>query len=180
MKRTATTDFAILGVLAQESRLSGYDLRQYLEQSVAFFWSESFGQIYPSLARLERQGLITGKVDRESARQRKVYSLTGRGRQQLAHWLDQTPLSERPRNELLLKVFFGAAAPAGSVRKHLKEVLARHEAELAQLQMIEREVAASDQNSSSLVYSLATIRAGIHLARARSEWARETLNSLPE
>ena len=38
--------------------MSGYDLRQFFSENLAFFWSESFGQIYPMLHALEAEGLV--------------------------------------------------------------------------------------------------------------------------
>ncbi|MGH9601902.1 MAG: PadR family transcriptional regulator, partial [Terriglobales bacterium] len=48
---TNTTRFALLGLLSLGPQ-SGYDLKKRMEQSIAHFWSESYGQIYPTLRRL--------------------------------------------------------------------------------------------------------------------------------
>ena len=51
------TEHVILGMLAFEP-MSGYAIRQAIRQSVALFWSESDGQLYPALKRLLNQGEI--------------------------------------------------------------------------------------------------------------------------
>ena len=52
------TSYVILGILAIHPHQSGYEIRKTIQQSVGFFWSESFGQIYPTLKRLNAEKLI--------------------------------------------------------------------------------------------------------------------------
>jgi PadR family transcriptional regulator, regulatory protein AphA len=49
--------YAILGMLSLRP-MSGYDTRKTVQESIRFFWSESYGQIYPALKRLEAQKLV--------------------------------------------------------------------------------------------------------------------------
>ncbi len=57
MKRESKTQYALLGILSQ-CEMNGYEIRKYIETTISFFWNESFGQIYPTLKRLEEEGLI--------------------------------------------------------------------------------------------------------------------------
>ena len=41
--------------------MSGYEIKQAVDQSTRFFWAASYGQIYPQLRRLESEGLIEGE-----------------------------------------------------------------------------------------------------------------------
>ena len=52
-------DFVVLGMIRQGAR-SGYAIKRAVEISIRFFWTISQAQIYPSLTRLERAGLVTG------------------------------------------------------------------------------------------------------------------------
>ena len=45
-----------------------------MDVSTRFFWTASYGQIYPELARLEKLGLVTGEVDRANGRRPKFFS----------------------------------------------------------------------------------------------------------
>ena len=56
MKHNQTT-YVILGILAIHPHQSGYEIRKTIQQSVGFFWV-SFGQIYPTLKRLNAEKLI--------------------------------------------------------------------------------------------------------------------------
>lgn len=51
------TRFVILGLLNEEP-LSGYDIKKIIDIRMSFFWQESYGQIYPELAKLRKEGLI--------------------------------------------------------------------------------------------------------------------------
>ncbi len=66
---------------------TGYSIKQFIERAASFFWSVSYGQIYPELRRLEGAGLIRGRDVTESGRRRREYSLTAAGRRELEQWL---------------------------------------------------------------------------------------------
>src|SRR5204862_7708103 len=68
----------VLGMIASGAR-TGYDIKRTVERSTAFFWGASYGQIYPELERLERGGLVKGKVV-AGGRARREYSVTAKGR----------------------------------------------------------------------------------------------------
>ena len=53
------TDYVILGLLA-ERPLSGYQIKKIIDIRFQFFWSESFGQIFPALKSLAAQGFLRG------------------------------------------------------------------------------------------------------------------------
>ena len=53
-----STSYVILGGLSVEPNLSGYDMRKGIQNSIGYFWGESYGQIYPALKRLASEGLI--------------------------------------------------------------------------------------------------------------------------
>ena len=53
-RRANTSRHAILGVLGF-CPMSGYDVKKLIERSIAHFWNESYGQIYPILNRLKRR-----------------------------------------------------------------------------------------------------------------------------
>jgi DNA-binding PadR family transcriptional regulator len=155
--------------------MSGYDARAYIDASISQFWSESFGQIYPALERLRRSRLVRCRADAESPRSRKVYEITDAGRQALSQWLAMPPEPERPRSEAILKTFLGDQAAPGVVVGHLRGLAEAMERRAAALEQVEVSVRASDAGTRSLPYSVASIRAGVHLSRARAAWAREAM-----
>ena len=86
----------ILGVLGLGPR-TGYDIKKLTDVSTRFFWSASYGQIYPELKRLEAAGLVeaTPEPTGRSAAHR-VRAHPGRGVRVYRHWLrDDSSLSLR-------------------------------------------------------------------------------------
>ncbi|MEJ1087803.1 PadR family transcriptional regulator [Microbacterium sp. Mu-80] len=87
------TSWAVLGILSFDSELSGYDVKRWADQSLAFFyWAPSQSQIYTELRRLERLGLATSRVEQtHAAKSRRLYSITSLGRRVIRRWADEVP-----------------------------------------------------------------------------------------
>ena len=118
--------------------MSGYDIRRNLEESLSYFWSESYGQIYPALRKLEAARLIAPvKQAAPDTRRRKLYTLTAAGRARLRTWLSEPPKPQPPRNELLLKLFFGRHAPPGACAAHLRRLRVQQERLATTLERVE-------------------------------------------
>jgi len=106
MSGLSPTAKVILGFLRFRPR-SGYDIKRSVEVSTRFFWGASFGQIYPELNRLERDGLVEVEQLAEGGRRRKVFRLTPAGERALDEWLRSDSALFQYRDEGLLKLFFG-------------------------------------------------------------------------
>jgi DNA-binding PadR family transcriptional regulator len=122
MELSATAK-VILGMLAMRPR-SGYEIKAFADHSTRFFWSASYGQIYPELRRLADAGLIRGKASPRGGRQRTVYELTRAGRRALEGWHELLAEIFEYRDEGLLKLFFSdAVAPerAAEIARQLAE-----------------------------------------------------------
>ena len=101
----------ILGLLSLGPR-SGYEIKATVDRSTRFFWAASYGQIYPELKRLEREGLVEGEDAPNGSRPRRVYRLTAAGREELETWLrSEGTLTIEHRDELLLRIFFADVLP---------------------------------------------------------------------
>ncbi len=97
--------FAILGLLADRP-LHGYELKAAYEEELAPSTQLNYGQVYSTLERLGRDGLVAHEVVSQAERpDKKVYALTEEGRKQLTDWLE-TParLDLDLRNETFLKL----------------------------------------------------------------------------
>ena len=109
MEGSAVTP-VILGLLAGGPR-SGYDVKAIVDRSTRFFWAASYGQIYPELRRLEREGLIAGEEVPNGRRRRRVFRLTEEGREAFLGWLRGSETTIELRDESLLRLFFADALP---------------------------------------------------------------------
>jgi len=107
---TDVVQYAVLGLIsARTDGAHGYQLKIEFDALYGEFWSLNYGQLYRTLDRLERAGLIGGTEQFQSGRpSRKVYRITASGRQSLDDWLLLPPTYEpRPlRDELSVKLLF--------------------------------------------------------------------------
>jgi DNA-binding PadR family transcriptional regulator len=127
--RLSRTSYAVLGLVGYLQPCTPYDLKQFIEQSISNFWPVPHTTFYVEPARLAGAGLLTEQQE-TAGRRRKLYSLTGAGREVLDAWLS-TPLAAPPelRDELQLKVFLGA-----DPRPMVEQRLAWHREKLAELE----------------------------------------------
>jgi PadR family transcriptional regulator AphA len=175
-----STPNALLGLLSL-GPMSGYDIRQLIPRSIGYFWNESYGQIYPGLKRLAEAGLVEKKTERKKGSpDRHLYSLTAAGREQLRQWLKRPVVDEVPRNELLLKLFFGAHVSPGVSREHVAAYLEMHETTLKAYGALAKTLRKDEANDPQLPYWLMTLNMGRHRTTAIVKWCRETLKELDE
>ena len=97
--------FVLLGLLDAEPRY-GYELRSVFERFLGGTWPLNIGQVYATLTKLEREGLVSAQVvPQEGTPDRKVYAVTAAGRADLASWLDDVDEGPvRLRDDIFLKV----------------------------------------------------------------------------
>ena len=179
MRTVNKTRFAILGLLSIRP-MSGYDLKQVIEASTRNFWNESYGQIYPVLKELTSSGL-TVKEDKpkEGGRERHVYSLTEEGRAELQRWLRAPVERQQVRNELLLKLFFGAQVPVEVSIEHVESFRGRQLRALQRYEEAERAMNERERpDDPNRQHWLMTLSYGRHQARAAIAWCDETLAAL--
>jgi len=123
-----SSSYLILG-LVRGGMTSGYAIKRFIEQNrMEVFWATTFAQIYPELAQLEDGGYLTHHDDPQGARQRRAYSLTSKGEQELMSWLrrDTIPLMEL-RDEGLLRLAFADNLPRGEAIELVRRLRERAE-----------------------------------------------------
>ena len=104
---------ALLALLEQEP-MYGYQLRAEFEQRTGTTWPLNVGQVYTTLTRLERDGLVTESgADGEG---HVVYEVTQAGRDEVATWFT-TPVGRTtpPRDELAIKLALAVTVPGVDV-----------------------------------------------------------------
>ena len=193
------TWYAILGLLSWKP-MSGYDIKKMIEMGLSHFWSESYGQLFPTLNRLVDERLATKRLDRRGGKRlRHVYTITRKGRRQFERWLHEPADIPRVRNELQLKFFLTSRLPAGESIRLLEEYRTQQNERLADYKesevMLERAVrdkklppeveevlGSSDRSkgniSNEALVFLLTLRHGILAIEARLAWCEEALGRL--
>jgi len=120
---------ALLALL-REGPKYGLQLRQEFEARTGEVWPLNVGQVYTTLQRLERDGLVASDGVGDDGPQ-KHYRITKEGARELTGWLRTPPdLSSPPRDELVIKVLVAARVPGVDVhdviqvhRRHLVELM---------------------------------------------------------
>ncbi|MGA2652369.1 MAG: PadR family transcriptional regulator [Terracidiphilus sp.] len=177
-KRSSSSMEVLLGLLTIQP-MSGYDLGQTIRGSVGHFWNESYGQIYPNLKKLAADGFVSSKTERQKGKpDRNIYSITKKGRERMARWLAVPPQPEIPRNELLLKIFFGVQTSPEILIGYMERMLKNERAVLQELARIEQEVLTQNQQFPDVPYWRIAARFGQFELEAHVQWAEETLAEL--
>jgi DNA-binding PadR family transcriptional regulator len=103
----------------------GYELKRRYDGLFGVVWEPiNIGQIYVTLGRLERDGLVTSTaVRQEKGADRKDYELTELGRKALGGWLDEPADVPLPKSDLLLKLVAASLAgtPIGDLIKEHRQ-----------------------------------------------------------
>ena len=140
--------YALLALLSDGSKY-GLRLQSEFESRTGRVWPLNVGQVYTTLQRLERDGLV--ESDGEGERSQKRYRITGAGEQELAAWLRTPPeLVPPPRDELVIKVLVALQIPGIDVREIL-QVHRRHAIEVMQRYTQVKAAAGPDDVALALV-----------------------------
>jgi DNA-binding PadR family transcriptional regulator len=174
-KRLNQTQFALLGLLKTEPG-TGYDLKRRIGESIAHFWQEGWGQIYPTLKQLEVENLVRRSVMKSGKRELQVYRITRLGRAHLTAWLASPVSPEVPRNELLLKLFFGGQLDR--IQEHVAVYRKEQERLLSNYISLESQLRRKAAAHPQLPFWLITLNYGRHRVQALIAWCEETQKTL--
>lgn len=98
-------DKIILGFLMLKD-LSVYEIKNAMEKSISHFYSTSYGSIHPALLKLEKLDLVSYTMKKTGNRDKKVYSITEKGKTTFNDWLLEDIKISRMKENSLVKLFF--------------------------------------------------------------------------
>lgn len=170
----------LLGMLDQPA--AGYDLKKRFEQSLAHFWDAELSQIYPTLKRLEDDGLLRSRTEpSDKGPDRKVYKRTAAGTRALEAWLAEAPDRKGERLTWLAQVWFmGQAQDPVQALAFLRALREDIAAELAQLQAIEAGWRRDDPRYPDALpdeefYPQLTLDLGLTKLQAKVDWCERSI-----
>src|SRR5271166_3566798 len=144
---------ALLALLSEGPKY-GLQLREEFEARTGEVWPLNVGQVYTTLQRLERDGLVESDDTSEDGRektQQNIFRITAEGQQELVGWLRTPPdLSAPPRDELIMKVLVAMRVPGTDVPEVI-QVHRRYLVELMQQWTRIKEAEAESDLSLALV-----------------------------
>jgi DNA-binding PadR family transcriptional regulator len=153
--------YGLLTLLA-DAPTHGYELKTGLERATGGSWSINVGQVYTTLGRLERDGLVATDHNGD---ERRDYRITATGRAELERWFGEPYVPDTaPRDELTAKVLLAVAARDVDVRDLIQRQRA---ATISVLQAYTRRKAAADADDLPLLMMLDAL---IFRAEAEVRW----------
>jgi PadR family transcriptional regulator, regulatory protein AphA len=176
MSSLTPTARVILGML-KLGVATGYDIKKVIDFSTRFFWTASYGQIYPELKRLRKAGLVRAEQEPRGKVKRTVYSLTPKGEQALHEWLtDSQDVLFEIRDESLLRLFFADMLTRDEVIANLRTQEELFENVLERFREIEGEAKAGV--SEGRVYPYVALRYGLEFIAWARDWYAEKARRL--
>lgn len=126
--------YAILG-LVDKGNLSGYDITNCFQEEIGHFWSATHSQIYPELRKLTQEGFIEFETLIQGVKlEKKMYSITTIGRQELHQWLVQSMLIPQTlKDAFMLKAYFFSSMNLDEAQQQFSDQLKKRREKLAYL-----------------------------------------------
>ncbi|MEQ8656117.1 MAG: PadR family transcriptional regulator [Hyphomicrobiales bacterium] len=121
---------------------TGYEIRKLsTEGKYAYFVDASFGSIYPALAKLEDEGLVSCRLEQQDGKPaRKVYSMNDGGRAELRANLRESPTPDVFRSEFLLIAMCADLLDVGDMERALTVHISQVEDELQKIDEMKSEM----------------------------------------
>lgn len=124
LPKIPATAWAVLGILSFGRELTGYDIKNWSDAILHFFyWSPATSQIYTELRRLEDLGLVSSRsIARDEVREKTVYAITPLGTDALRTW-QATVDAEAPvlKHGVLLRIWLGHLAEPDRLRQQIAD-----------------------------------------------------------
>ncbi|MFP3727871.1 PadR family transcriptional regulator [Priestia filamentosa] len=164
----------ILGFLI-EKPMSGYDIKQMMENSVSYFFDASYGAIYPALKRMEKDNLIEKEIIQQEGKPNKnLYVISPKGIEAFQAYMDSPLNPTLIRSDLLIRIFFGKHTTHQKIEKWLHVEKEKAQAQLDNLTLI------NEKYSNMERYKKITLLYGIDEAKFTLEWINKELHHLAE
>jgi DNA-binding PadR family transcriptional regulator len=178
-RRMALRDAVLVALLEGES--SGYDLAKDFDASVANFWMATPQQLYRELERLAEQGLIQARiVEQERRPNKRMFSLTEAGYEEIRQFTGRPPKPSAIRDELLIKVQALDVGDAAAVRDLIVERRDRAEAKVQRYERLRDRILDGRSEEEFLATAprigpYLTLMRGISYEEENARWAERAL-----
>lgn len=163
--------YVLLGALNYRP-LTGYQLKQFVDQSARHFWHAKTSQVYRTLDALEKEGLASSHIEAQDKRpDRRLYQITETGKQDLQAWLVMPMTEIEPtKDALLVRLFFSAQLDKATVLTQLRLQRALHQ---QQIQLFKTDIPAQIEQSKKQNPTLARDTAFWDMTRRQGELMTE-------
>ncbi|MEY8441609.1 PadR family transcriptional regulator [Lactobacillaceae bacterium 24-114] len=124
----------ILGILQKKPR-TGYEINDILQNQISYFYDGTYGMIYPTLKKLEKEGKVKKEtIIQDDKPNKNVFSITSKGKDELKEYLDSDDVSEVFKSDFLMKLFFGDTLSKEHVIKLINNEIKTKEEQISYLE----------------------------------------------
>ncbi len=165
--------YVILTALSEQD-LTGYQITKEFDLVLGNLWSASHQQVYRELAKLADEGLASFEMEAQTGKpDRKIYSLTTAGKDDLSRWIEEPVLFAPTRNALLVKLYAGGNRD--TLLEHVTCFKANCRAALAEYQAIAKRYYPErlEDMEEWKKRAYLTLRYGVTQREAQVAWAEE-------
>ncbi len=167
--------YKILGYLMHGPH-SGYDIKKLLLKIANLYGSETNSQIYPSLKKLEKAGLISMELDvGDGNRPKKIYHLTTQGRDALLNWLNTSEEPDFYRNNLLVKISLAEYMEPHRLQEQLQRFISTTQTRLDDIICLKENMEKQREQRTDCHFILLTLNHFIDVYHAQLSWAKSCL-----
>ncbi len=168
--------YGVLAILSQGPK-SGYDIRKALEDPEIYYWRESFGNIYPMLRVLLKDGLLSKQDSYVKKKKKVIYELNEKGLVELQKWLSEPAKLNRYRIEMLMKLRFGSSCGVENMLAQISNYRSLTEGQIKEAQEIVNEIESSGESLDNQLRMIA-IRLFLLQKESLLEWCDESFSAI--
>ena len=154
-------------------------MKQVFQSVFSYFYDASYGTIYPTLSRMEKDGLISKEsVVQEGKPNKNVYAITVQGREKFMQYMHSEVEPDSFRSDLLMRLFFGEYVNKDVVVGWFEREIAKKELQYQQLSSGYQEFAqlcsptkrlCAEYGMESLAHAIQFLKRGLEEIRALEE-----------
>ncbi|MCM1988885.1 PadR family transcriptional regulator [Oceanirhabdus seepicola] len=180
-------EFIILGLLILKP-MTGYEIQQFLKKNLSTICSNSAGSVQTALKKLSLQDSIEFEEYVEKGKNKKLYSITEKGRTNFLEWIVTPMQTKKVKNMELSKLFFLGIAPKEERRKSILGYIAQLETVKAVLISIKEEFEHMKSGEildtedkflqDVFIYQGYTLEYGIDSAEFEIEWYKKLIRKM--
>lgn len=164
-----------------EEELSGYEIKKIINIRMSFFWQESYGQIYPELSKMQKEGLIdfsNTEAIQKSKREMTKYKINNEGQKVLKKWMEAENEKDTSRSEFLLKMFLSTEQNKVEMRKHILQFKEQSEQKIRLFQLFQQELTRDVEMHHNHRQILKVLDLGLRQAMLYADWSKEMLDEM--
>ncbi|MBN2083920.1 MAG: PadR family transcriptional regulator [Anaerolineales bacterium] len=159
--------------------VSGYDLKKWFQGSINFYWPATHTQIYRTLGELAEQEFVRHKtIEQTTHPDKKVYSITQKGKAELTHWLKEPLKLPVTRHGLLVQLSFADMLTTEEILMLLSEYKHKVHTHLQFLNHDQQQFMQYGRSDRERILWELVLDSGIEYYQGELKWAEKAIRKL--